>query len=249
MPEFINTAFLEVLNFFAQLFGGSYGFAIIAVTLVIRIILLPIIIPSIKSQKKIYDLKPELDKLKTKHGSDKQLLSQKQMELYKKHNINPLSGCLPQIVQLLLFLAFYQVLISSLKSDAATPYSLQFFWLNLSSPDRTFVLPVLAGVTQLLLGLMLLPAASTDAEKKLALQTKSKKDDKSAQDMGEMAKTMQSQMVIIMPVLTAVLALNFPSGLALYWVVSTLFSIIQQYYVSGLGGLKQYLSKLGINSN
>lgn len=243
MLNTINNLFLTLLLQTAHLLGDNLGLSIIAVTLLIRVLLYPIIVPSIKSQKKITGLKPELDQLKKKFGHDKTLHSQKQLELYQKHQINPAAGCLPQLVQIGLFIIFYQVLYNSLNGNTPDGISLDFFWLQLKQPDSTYILPVLAGVLQLVLGLMISPGADTTAEKKLAAQTKTKKDDKQAEDMSEMAQTMQSQMILIMPFITVIFASRFPSGLALYWVTSTLFSIIQQYLISGTGGLTSYLYK------
>lgn len=239
----LNNIFLELLNWFASFLGGNYGLAIIAVTLAIRTALLPLILPSLKSNKKMQELKPELDKLKKKFGHDKQLFSKKQLELYQSHNINPLSGCLPQIVQLILFIAFYQVLNSTLK-NGQSDFSFNFLWLNLHEPDKTLILPILTAASQLLLGVMIMPAADTTAEKELALKTKTNKDDKEAVDMDQMAKTMQSQMLFMMPLITGFIAVKFPSGLALYWITSTLYSLVQQYFVSGWGGLVKYSNKL-----
>jgi YidC/Oxa1 family membrane protein insertase len=240
----ISQLFLQLLTFYAHLFGNNYGWAIIALTLTIRLILVPITLPSLKSQKKIQALKPELDALKKKYGKDKTLLAQKQQELYKTNNINMLGGCLPQLVQIVLFIILYRSLTSFLNDKTIIPASLEFLWFNLGHPDQLFVLPVLAGVSQFILGLMLLPATSTAAEKTLALQTKTKKDDKEAVQETDMATAMQSQMIFAMPIITGFFALKFPSGLALYWVVSTLFSIIQQYFISGPGGLVLYYKKL-----
>lgn len=91
---------------------------------------------------------------------------------------------------------------------------------------------------------MLLPASSTAAEQSLAATTKSNKDDKQADDMAAMAQSMQQQMVFIMPLMTLFLALRFPAGLTLYWVITTVFSIAQQYVVSGWGGLPQSFTKV-----
>jgi len=248
MFTFVNQFFSQILEVTANLLGNNYGLAIIAVTLIIRLGLIPLTLPSLRSTQKMSSLKPELDKLKEKYGNDKKLLSQKQLELYQEHKINPLGGCLPQLVQIGLFIIFYQVLSSSLTSD--TPgANLSFLWLQLNQPDSTFVLPVLAGLSQFLLGLMLAPATSTAAETKLAAQTKTKKDDKKAEDLTDMAQTLQSQMMYVMPVFTFFIARAFPSGLALYWVVSTLFSLIQQYFVSGWGGLKPHLNRFGLIVN
>jgi YidC/Oxa1 family membrane protein insertase len=110
-------------------------------------------------------------------------------------------------------------------------------WFNLKTADPLFILPVLAALTQLVLSFMVLPATDTSAEKTLAAATPTSKDDESADDLTQMASSMQNQMVFIMPIMTGFIALKFPSGLALYWILSTLFSIIQQYFVSGWGGL------------
>jgi len=244
--SFINQIFIDLLTFLAHLFQGNMGWAIIALTVIVRGALVPLTLPSLKSQKKLASLKPELDKIKAKHGHDKKLLSQKQLELYQQHGVNPAAGCIPQIVQLVLLIILYRVLISSLNNPTIDGVSLDFFWLALGKPDHLYVLPVLAGITQLVLGVMLLPATDTTAEHQLAAQTKSKKDDQKAEDMTEMATAMQSQMVFIMPAFTFFLALKFPSGLALYWVATTLFSLVQQYFVSGLGGLKPYLVRFGL---
>jgi len=232
----INQFFVSLLNFFAHNLFNSYGLAIISVTALIRLVLIPLTIPTLKSQKKIQLLKPEIDKLKKQYGHDKKLFQQKQLELYQHHQINPAAGCLPQLVQIGLFIVFYRVLVTSLGSESI-PYSMIFLGLDLTKPDSTFVLPFLAGITQLILALMIRPGADTQAEHQLAQKTKTQKDDKQADDMEHMAQTMQSQMTFLMPAMTFFLARSFPSGLALYWVISTGFSIVQQYFVSGLGGL------------
>lgn len=246
MFSFVSQTFTSLLTTTASTLGGSYGLAIIAVTLIIRLALLPLTLPSLKAQKKQLELQPKRDELKKKYGHDQKLFAQKQLELYQAEGINPLAGCLPQLVQIGLFIIFYQVLISSLSPDQNPPGNLNFLWLNLSSPDPTFVLPILAAVSQLLLSLMIVPATDTTAEHQLATKTKTKKDDEQAQDMSQMAQTMQSQMVFIMPFITFLIALRFPSGLALYWVASTVFSLVQQYFVSGLGGLKTRLTRFSL---
>lgn len=238
--------FIEALNFFVGVFGGSIAWAIIAVTILIRIILLPLILPSLRSMKKIQTLAPEIEKLKRKYGKEKEVFAKKQMELYQQHGVNPLAGCLPQLIQVGLFIVFYHVLVSSLKADTGLIGSSQFLWLNIKASDPTYIMPILTGLTQFILGIMLIPATSVTAEKKLAATTSSGKDDKESMDMDSMAKAMQTQMVFLMPIVTGIAALSFPSGLALYWVTSTVFSIIQQYFVSGPGGLKQYAIKFGI---
>lgn len=196
-----------------------------------------------KSQKKMRELQPELKKLKNIHGKDQKALQVAQMELYKKHNVNPIAGCLPQVVQIILLIILYQVLVkfvshTELNGVTLNPY---FGWLNLTQPDRFFVLPVLAGLTQLFLSLMILPGGETPDIVPNDAKTKALKEaNKKEEDVADMAASMQKQMLVIMPVMTAFIAVRFPSGLALYWVASTVFSIVQQYYMTGWGGVTLY---------
>ena len=112
------------------------------------------------------------------------------------------------------------------------------FWIwDLKSKDQTYLLPILAGVLQLVTSLALLPAVENEPEKRPG--TKEQKE-----DVAEMAASMQQQMVFMMPIMTTVFALQFPAGLALYWVVTTAFSLVQQLSISGPGGLKFQLAKI-----
>ncbi len=242
----INQTFASLLIYLANFLGGNLGFAIIAFTIIIRGLLVPLTLPSLKSQNKLRDLKPQLDQLKKQFGHDKKLHSQKQLELYQQHGLNPAAGCLPQILQLIVLIVLYQVLINTLNGTNLDSLSLDFYGLKLNHPDTTYILPIIAGLTQFILGVMLMPATSTKAEHQLAAQTHSKKDDKAADTMTDMAGAMQTQMIFVMPIITVLFASRFPSGLALYWVATTVFSIVQQYFVSGLGGLKPYLAKIGL---
>mgnify|MGYP005843742149 CR=1 FL=1 len=242
----LNQSLIELLIQLHQL-TGNLGWAILVFTLVIRFLLVPLSLPSMRSQKKIRELQPELKKLKDLHGSDKKALQMAQIELYKKHNINPLSGCLPQLVQIGLLIILYNVLINFVSSGVVNGVDLNqsFYWLDLTQPDQTFVLPVLAGVTQLILSLMILPGGETpDIIPNDVKSKKLKEENKKEEDAAEMAAAMQKQMLFIMPVMTGFIAINFPSGLALYWVASTVFSIGQQYFISGWGGVTLYAQRL-----
>lgn len=222
---------------------GNLGLSIITFTLLTRALLLPLTLPSLKAQKKMREIQPELKKLKEKHGTDKQALQLAQLELYKKYNINPLAGCLPQIVQLAILIFLYQALLKFLGNGQINGVTIDphFLWLNLSHPDTYFILPILTGVTQLVLSLMILPGGEVrDIVPNKSKDKKVQKENQREEDMAEMAATMQQQMLFIMPVMTGFLALRFPSGLALYWVATTLFSIGQQYFLSGPGGLVTY---------
>jgi YidC/Oxa1 family membrane protein insertase len=242
MPNF-SQLFVTLLT---QLYGvvGDLGLTIILFTIVMRLVLLPLTLPSIKAQKKMQDLKPEIDALKKKHGKDKQAFQMAQLELYKRYNINPLAGCIPQLAQLVVLILLYQALTVFIGQNMINGVAVDpsFFWLNLAQPDANYVIPVLAGVSQLVLSLMIAPGAEVKDVVPNKSKVKSVKEaNKKEEDVAEMAASMQQQMLYIMPVMTAFIALRFPSGLGLYWIVTTLFSIVQQYAISGPGGLKTYL--------
>lgn len=226
---------------------GDLGLTIIVFTILIRSLLLPITLPSLKSQKKIRSLQPELNKLKKKHGKDKKALQEAQMDLYKRYNVNPLGGCIPQLVQLGVLIVLYQALITFLGNGEFNGIAVDpsFLWLNLSIPDSKYILPVLAGGSQLILSLMIAPGAETldivpNQSKKKKIQEANKKEE----DVADMAASMQQQMIFMMPLMTGFFATRFPSGLALYWVITTLYSIVQQYFISGPGGLVTYTQRI-----
>jgi YidC/Oxa1 family membrane protein insertase len=223
----------QSLLFLTKLLGGSLGLSIIALTLLLRFILIPLTIPSLKSAQKIKDRKPELDKLKAKYGDDKKQLQLEQLKLYQQHGVNPAAGCLPTLIQFAVLIAMYQVLMDFItKNGNLGNINLHFLWFNVSQSDPIYILPLLTGISQLMLSLMLAPAIEHHPE-----TTKQK-----TENVQDMAETMQQQMLFIMPVMTAVLALRFPAGLALYWLITTIFSTIQQYFVSGWGGLARYVN-------
>jgi len=241
--DILTSGFIQLLSLLAQL-TGSLGLAILVFTFLIRSALIPLSLPTLKATKKMQDLQPEIAKLKKKHGKDKKELQQAQMELYKKYNVNPLAGCIPQLLQFAVLIFLYKSLLSFL-NDPSLTLSTHFLWLNLTQPDNSYILPVLAGATQLILSLMI----ATGAEKNDLVPNDSKskkiqKENKKEEDSAEMAQSMQQQMMFIMPIMTGFFALKFPSGLALYWVATTVFSIGQQYYVSGWGGIVTYSRRL-----
>ena len=240
--NYLTDIIYQCLLFFYNLFGGNLGLSIVALTIAIKIILIPLVVPTIKSAKKMQELKPKLDSLKEKY-SDKTKLQQAQLELYKEHGINPAAGCLPQIVQIIILIALYQVFMKFLAQPQinGVPVNFSFLYFNLTKPDHLYILPVLAGLTQFIFSLMMTSGIESH------VQNPKKKDDKQKEENNlEMAQSMQTQMVYMMPLMTVVISLNFQSGLILYWVVSTVFSIIQQYYFSGWGGLIPFLQKIRI---
>lgn len=219
-----------------QITGNNLGFAIILLTLVVRGILIPFTLPQLKSAKKMAALKPELDALKKKHGSDPKVFQQKQLEFYKTHNVNPAAGCLPFIAQFVVLIALYQVFMATLNGNGMGDVNSAFFLWDLKSKDTTYILPVLAGLLQFVMSLTILPAVENQPEKRPGTVEEK-------QDVAEMATTMQQQMVFMMPIMTIIFSIQFPSGLALYWVITTAFSLVQQLIVSGPGALLIYAKK------
>jgi YidC/Oxa1 family membrane protein insertase len=237
---------IESLAFLYDL-TGNLGVAILVFTFLVRSILLPITIPTLKTSQKMKDLQPELKKLKDIHGKDKTALQKAQTDLYKKYNINPLAGCIPQLVQLGLLILLYQALISFLKLTEIHGVQIdpQFFWLDLTKPDQLYIFPILAAISQLFLSLLIMPPTETpDLVSNTSKKKKIVVENKKEENMADMAASIQQQMLFVMPIMTGFIALSFPSGLALYWVATTVFSIGQQVHVSGWGGIVLYYQRV-----
>lgn len=246
---------VNALIFFYQFLGQNLGLAIIGLTLFIRGALTPLTLPSLRSAQKLRQLQPELEKLKKKHGKDRQQFAQKQLQFYKKHGVNPAAGCLPQIIQIViliaLFQAFNQVLrpngdiIASLNEILYQPLQLasdtfinsKFLYLDLTQPDL-FNLPELKlgplTITKFP-GLFLLAAAITQflSSKMMLPATKASeaKAEKTKEQTDDMAAAMQKQMLYLMPVMTLFIGFRFPSGLVLYWLTFSIFMLVQQLWM------------------
>ncbi len=227
---------------------GSLGFSIIGLTLFIKIITIPVMAPSLKSMKKQRELQPELEKLKAKFKYDKKMLAEKQMALMKQHGLNPAAGCYTMIITILIFTALYttiqqitnvsdvaainaRVYFEMFKFDSLEPLKQMFFYLDLAKPDPYYILAILAGITQLVVAKMSMPYVETGVQ--AAKKTPDKKDD--------IAYNMQKQSLYIMPAMMAVLGASMPSGVIIYIITSTLFSIGQTYFTNGLGGLQSWI--------
>ena len=132
--------FLTFLLNTTDKYVGNFGVSIIIVTILIKIMLLPLTLKQDKSMKEMKKLQPELEKIKEKYANDKQMLNIKTMELYKEHKVNPLGGCLPLLLQLPILFALFGVL-----RNGIIPKDSSFLWLKLSVPHPFYVLPVLNG--------------------------------------------------------------------------------------------------------
>ncbi len=225
--ELLYRPLLNTLFFFYHLLPvPDMGLAIILVTLLVRLLLLPPTLKTVASQRRLSKLQPQVDALKAQHGADKERMAKELMELYKKEKVNPLSSCLPLILQLPLLFTLYRVFQQGLTvpPDGALyafvhrPESISPFFLgliNLSKPS--IVLVVLTAVAQYFQTRML-PATVPSAP-----ATPGADDERRA-------AAMNKQMQFLGPILTLTIGGRLPSALILYWFVSTASQIAIQWY-------------------
>ena len=222
-----------ILNLLVWLYnvipGHDIGIAIILLTIIIRMALLPLSKKMIESQKALQELQPKMDELKAKYGNDKQELGKATLELYRENKINPFSSCLPLLIQLPFLWAVYRVFMAGLKNGSLdllysfvhkpeTINTVTMGFLDLSKPN--WVIAVLAGLAQFWQAKMM------STRKPPAIVSK----DKGAMDEN-MAAMMNKQMLYFMPALTVFIGITLPGGLALYWLVVTLFTAFQQLFI------------------
>jgi YidC/Oxa1 family membrane protein insertase len=198
---FISKPLFKVLEWFHGLVG-NWGWAIVLVTLLIKLILFPLSYKGMMSMQKLKDLAPQMKELKEKYGKDPQKMNAKMMEMYKKNGANPMGGCLPMILQIPIFFAIYRVLLNAVELQGA-PWML---WItDLSLKDPLFILPVLMG-------------ASMWYQQKITPNT--------------MTDPMQQKIFQWLPVVMTIFFVTFPAGLVLYWLVNNIFTIVQQFVIN-----------------
>lgn len=181
---------------------GNWGWAIVILTILIRLVLFPLTYKGMISMSKLKDLAPKLTEIREKYKGDPQKLNMHMMDLYKKHGANPLGGCLPLILQIPVFFAIYRVLLNAIELKGA-PWIL---WISdLSLMDEYYVLPLLMGAT-MFLQQKITPTNFTDP--------------------------LQEKVFKYLPLVFTVFFISFPAGLTLYWFVNNLLSITQQYTVN-----------------
>lgn len=186
----------------------SYGLAIILITIVVKMILYPLTAKQMKSMRVMSELAPKQKALQEKFKKDPQRQQEAMMELYKEYGVNPLSGCLPMLVQFPVLIAFYNGLLNL---QYTNPDHAGFIWLlNLSQPDPAKILPFLAGLT-------------TYIQMKVTTAPSSQ---------NSQAEQTQKLMMYAMPFMIGFMALNFPAGMALYWVTFNTVGILQQLFIN-----------------
>jgi YidC/Oxa1 family membrane protein insertase len=219
--------FNALIFLYAFLPGHDFGVAIIILTLLIRLALYPLMAQSIKSQKILNELQPKIQEIQKKYKDDKQAQAKATMELYQQEKFNPFGGCLPLLVQLPILWALYRVfwqgfgvehfnLIYSFVPHPAVINQTFLGLVDLSQANIIFA--ILAGVLQYVQSKMVLP--------------KTLKNQAVNQDqMSQMTNIMQKQMVFMMPLFTVFILWKLPAAIGLYWMATTLFSIVQQYLI------------------
>ena len=262
-PNFFSTTFvfpiLNLLVFFYKIFlfikiPGAFGLAIVALTVVIRLILHPFFKQQIETSKKMQDLKPHLDRLSQKHKNDKKRIQEEQMKLYQQAGINPASGCLFMIIQIPVFIALYNTLSLFLLNGNATKIISQinkvlyhpmlkiqtidpwFFGFNLAvSPAKSgqwyyYALPILTAFLQYLQTQAMTPSSPQTSEvKEERGDGKTSEVNKDGKKNGgdDFQKAMNTQMKFIFPLMIGWFSYTLPVGLSLYWNIFSIFSIMQ----------------------
>lgn len=204
--------------------GHDFGVAIIFLTIIIRIVLYPVSVKAVRSQKIMQKLQPQMQEIQKIHKNDKEKQAREILEIYKREKINPFSGILLALIQLPILIALYKVFwqglnpneLSILYPFVANPGHINplfIYLIDLSKPN--LVLAVLAGLTQYFQTKMMLPsgnkASTTGGGKQL-----------------DVSQVMQKQMVYFFPIFTVIILMSLPAALGLYWTISSIFSIIQQ---------------------
>jgi len=199
--------------------GHDFGWAVIILTVLIRVLLWPLATKSIKSQRALQELQPEMNAIKEKYKDQREKQAQATMELYKNKNINPVSGCLPVLIQFPILIALYYALKHGL---ALHDGSINFMFLGiLDLTKKSLVLAVLVGILQYY-------------QTKMIMATKARAIQPAKVDSQEdFSQIMNKQMLYVMPFVLAFTAFSLPAGIALYLVITTAFSIVQQYYTMG----------------
>lgn len=251
---------LNVLMLLDHVFG-DFGLSIIVLTLVVRLCLFPLTLKQLRSTKATQAIQPLVADLKKKYPDQREQYAEMQ-RLYKEYGINPVAGCLPLVVQMPIIYGLYRAMeiiltptgghlsladLNNLiypflpKFQVLPTFTLSWFtfidshwFITLAQPDPTHILPVLAGL-------------ATFAQLRMS-QARAAQQRPTGGKSDMMANQMQI-MSFVMPFITFFIALNFPAGLALYWTTTSVFSMVQQYFVTGWGSLFTLPSFLGGSGN
>ena len=198
---------------------NSGGVAIIVFTILVKTLLLPLTVKSIRSSKAMQELAPKIKEIQKKYGQDRQRASQETMALYQRYGINPMAGCLPMLIQIPIFFGVY-VGIRELSGSDADAWANGFLWLpSLSDPDPWHILPIAAGFFQFIQTRMMRPAN---------------------QKVTDPQQQIMNAMMTFMPLTVVLFGWSFASGPVLYWVVQSVYSVVQQWLITGWGSIGEW---------
>jgi YidC/Oxa1 family membrane protein insertase len=202
------------------------GLAIIVFTILVKTIILPLTVQSLRSSKAMQELQPKIKELQKKHGKDRQRLSQETMRLYSQHRVNPTAGCLPMLIQIPIFLGLYRAISHLTRGSAGSEYwNGSFLWLHsLHAPDALHLLPLLAGLFQFVQSRMMRPANQGK--------------------ISDPQQAMMNTMMNFMPLTVILFGWNFAAGPVLYWATQSVYSVVQQWFITGWGSLGDWLPNL-----
>jgi YidC/Oxa1 family membrane protein insertase len=213
----------SILDFLANGLNSG-GLAIIVFTIGVKTLLLPLTITSIRSSKAMQELQPKIKELQKKYGKDRARISQETMKLYQAHRVNPMAGCLPMIIQIPIFFGVYRAIRSLSGSDIGYWHG-GFLWLDsLAKADPYHILPILAGVFQFVQTKMMRPAGQGK--------------------VSDPQQAMMNQMMNFMPITVVLFGWQFDSGPVIYWVTQSLYSVVQQWFITGWGSMKDWVPAL-----
>jgi len=203
-----------LLDNLTSLFSNA-GLGIIAFTIIVKTLMLPLTVKALRSSKAMQELQPKIKELQKKHGNDRQRISQETMALYQQYRVNPMAGCLPMVIQIPIFLGLYNA-IMRLSTSGAGLWDEPFLWLpSLAHPDPWHLLPIIAGLFQFVQTQMMRPAnqpKSTDPQ-----------------------QAMMNSVMNIMPLTVVFFGWSFAAGPVLYWATQSVYSVVQQWFITGWG--------------
>jgi len=207
--------------------GHDFGITIILLTLIVKIIFFPLAQKAIESQKAMQDLQPKLNDLKKKYANDKEKMSREMLSLYQNNKVNPFSSCLPLIIQMPFLFAIFKVFRTEL-----TDQSLDLVYSFISKPEYINTISLgffdLSSTKNLILAFLVGGAQYWQARMMITKRAEVKGEGSKDEDI---AAIMNKQMLYMMPVMIGVFSYSFPAGLALYWLVNTLLTGLQQLIV------------------
>ncbi|MBC7263871.1 MAG: membrane protein insertase YidC [Chloroflexi bacterium] len=224
---------LNGLLFLYNLLGHNFAISIVVFTILVRVLMLPLTLSQQRSAQASQELQPKLQELQKKYKNDREKLNEETMKLYREHGVNPLGCVLPMLIQLPIWIGLYQSIIHALSENptqlvnlgkhiystfpilsSLVPLNSRFLWLDLARPDPFLILPILVMVTMWIQQKMATPPTPDPQQ-----------------------AAMNQSMQFMMPLMFGFITYQLASGLGLYFVISNIVSIVQQYFVSGWGGL------------